>query len=383
MLAPSQTLLTVERRTLAALCDIATPWRELAARAVEPNVFYDPGFALAAAPAFGCDVEAILVWSAVSPRRLLGLFPFSVVARRYGVKLRLMVGWTHRFAPLGTPLVDCDACVDVIAAFLDHVAGDATLPKILLLPLLAEAGPVAGALRRWLGRNGGACEIFDRHQRALLRPGTGRDGYLDRAIGRKRRKELRRQRNRLAEIGPLRFAVATEPAEVAIALWDFLVLEAGGWKGRAGTAMAQHPDIRRFVEAATGALAARGRIQVARLLCGAQPIACVLTLRSANGAWAWKVAYDEDFAHGSPGVQIFLDLTETLLADQNLAFADSCAMPGHPMIDHIWRERLDIADWLIAPAPGTAFALARRLEGARRQAVSLARTLRNRIRGGG
>jgi CelD/BcsL family acetyltransferase involved in cellulose biosynthesis len=383
MLAPSQALLTVERRALATLGDIATPWRELADRAAEPNVFYDPGFALAAAPVFGRDVEVILVWSAVSPRRLLGLFPFSVVARRYGVKFRLMIGWTHRYAPLGTPLVDREACVEVVAAFLDHVAGDATLPQILLLRLLAEAGPVAGALRLWLGRNGGACEMFDRHQRALLRPAAERDGYLDRAIGRKRRKELRRQRNRLAEIGPLRFAVATQPAEVKAALQDFLALEAGGWKGRVGTAIAQNSDTRRFVEAATGALAACGQIQVVRLLCGAQPIASALTLRSRNGVWAWKAAYDEGFAHGSPGVQIFLDLTEAMLADPKFAFADSCAIPGHPMIDHMWRERLDIADWLIAPAPGATFALAGWLEAARRRAVSLARKVRNRMRGGG
>jgi CelD/BcsL family acetyltransferase involved in cellulose biosynthesis len=256
VLAPSQTLL-IERRPLAALGDIVAPWRELAGRAAEPNVFYDPGFALAAAPVLGRNVEAILVWSAGTPRRLVGLFPFAVTARRYGVKLPLMVGWTHPFAPLGTPLIDRDACADVVAAFLDHVAGDDALPKLLLLPLINEAGPVRDALRSALARSGGACVAFERHRRALLRPET-RDGYLDRAIGHKRRKELRRQRHRLADAGPLSFALATTPAEIATALQDFIALEAGGWKGRAGTAMAQHPDIRRFVETAIGALAGNG-----------------------------------------------------------------------------------------------------------------------------
>jgi CelD/BcsL family acetyltransferase involved in cellulose biosynthesis len=376
MLAPSQTMLTTERRALAALGDIAVPWLELTARAAEPNVFYDPGFALAAAPVFGRDVEAILVWSAGTPRRLVGLFPFAIVARRYGVKLSLMVGWTHRFAPLGTPLVDRETCADAITAFLDHVAGDESLPRQLLMPLLNEAGPVAGALRSWLGRNGGMCVAFDRHQRALLRPETARDGYLDRSIGKKRRKELRRQRHRLADIGPLNFAIATTPAETAAALQDFFALEADGWKGRTGTAMAQHPDIRRFVETATGALAARGQFQVARLYCQSQPIACALTLKSGPGAWGWKIAYDERFASGSPGVQIYLDLTEALLADPTIAFVDSCATPDHPMIDHLWRERLDIADWLIAPTPGATFALACRLEAVRRHAGMLGRKLR-------
>jgi len=379
MLAPTQTMLTTERRPLTALADIVTPWRELAARAAEPNVFYDPGFALAAAPVFGRNVEAVLVWSAGTPRRLIGLFPFEVVARRYGVKLRLIVGWTHRFAPLGTPLVDRDACVDTIAGFLDHVAGDDTLPKHLLLPLLNETGPVAQALRSVLARSGGAYVPFDRHQRALLRPEAEREGYVERAIGRKRRKELRRQRHRLADIGPLSFTMATAPADVASALQDFLALEAGGWKGRAGTAIAQHPDIRRFVENAIAALAASGQIKVASLCCQSRPIACALTLTSQDGAWGWKIAYDERYAAGSPGVQIYLDLTEALLADPVISFVDSCATPDHPMIDRIWRERLDMADWLVALAPGVAFDLARRLEAARRHAVALARRWRNRI----
>jgi hypothetical protein len=78
---------------LAALSNVVEPWRRLTARAIEPNVFYEPGFARAAAPVLGRDVEAILVdrfhlWSADAPRRLVGLFPVHAVGRRYGVKLR-------------------------------------------------------------------------------------------------------------------------------------------------------------------------------------------------------------------------------------------------------------------------------------------------------
>jgi hypothetical protein len=47
MLAPAQTFVT-ERRPLAALADSIECWRRLAATAAEPNVFYEPGFALAA-----------------------------------------------------------------------------------------------------------------------------------------------------------------------------------------------------------------------------------------------------------------------------------------------------------------------------------------------
>ncbi len=54
---------TVEWRALTALEPIAGAWRELAAHALEPNVFYEPAFLLAAAPVFGRDAGAVLVWS--------------------------------------------------------------------------------------------------------------------------------------------------------------------------------------------------------------------------------------------------------------------------------------------------------------------------------
>jgi CelD/BcsL family acetyltransferase involved in cellulose biosynthesis len=378
MLAPAASTfahdsLKAERRPLAALTDIVEPWRALCERAAEPNVFYDPAFALAAAPVFGHGVEAILVWATAD--RLIGFFPFSVAARRYGIRLPQILGWTHRFAPLGTPLVDRDLCAEAIAAFLAHIARDDALPKLLLLPLLNERGPVAAALRASSTR----CAAFDRHQRALLAPTGDRARYLEDAISAKRRKELRRQRHRLADGGSVVFSAAREPNEVGAALNDFLAIEAGGWKGRAGTAIAQDPEIRRFVETAVTALANRGSAQVARLTRGTKPIASAITLSSGRGAWGWKIAYDESFAAASPGVQLYLDLTTTLLADPAIAFVDSCATRDHPMIDHLWRERLSLGDWLMGVAPNAAFDRACRLETMRRHAIALMRTARDSL----
>jgi CelD/BcsL family acetyltransferase involved in cellulose biosynthesis len=382
MLAPAQAFVT-ERRPLASLADSVEPWRRLAVHAAEPNVFYEPGFALAAAPVLGHDVEAILVWSADIPRRLVGLFPFRVAARRYGVKLPVLMGWTHPFAPLGTPLIDHDAVAAVVASFLDHVAGDATLPKLLLLPLLSEPGPVAQALCAEIERRGGAHAAFGRHQRAALQPDGDAADYVERAIGKKRHKEFNRLRRRLAEAGPVTFEVARSPAAVAMALQGFLALEAKGWKGVAGTALIQNPELRRFAETAVDALARQGQASVARLLLGSQPIACIATLQSGGGAWCWKIAYDESLARFSPGVQVMMELTEALLADRTVAFADSCATPDHPMIDHLWRERLAMADLMIALQPRAGFALARRLESARRQAIAWARGVRDFLRRNG
>jgi CelD/BcsL family acetyltransferase involved in cellulose biosynthesis len=368
--------LAVEWRNLAGLESIAGEWRELAARALEPNVFYEPAFALAAAPVFGRDAGAILIWSGTSPRRLLGFFPARIETRRYGVKLPVLVGWTSPYAPFGVPLVEREAAEPVIAACLAHLAAADTLPGLLLLPLLPEAGPFATALDAILRRAQMPAADFNRQRRALLAPSGDRSRYLERALSARKHKELRRIGRRLAEAGALLFTAAAEHPSVTAAMADFLALEAGGWKGRAGTATAADEELRRFFRTAVDGLAAEGKAAINRILVDGRAIAAAVRLRSGRDAWFWKIAYDESFARFSPGVLLAVTLTEELLEDPTIARADSCAMPDHPMIDHIWRERLALCDRLIAVRPQAPYSRARRLEALRSAAIVRAKAIR-------
>jgi CelD/BcsL family acetyltransferase involved in cellulose biosynthesis len=372
----------VEWRPLAELGQIAGEWRALSARALEPNVFMEPAFALAAAPVFGRDVGAGLVWSRAAPCRLLGLFPARIERRRYGVALPVLVAWTHPFAPLGTPLIDRDAGAAAISAWLDHVAGHPDLPGVLLMPYLPVAGPMAEAFATAVTQRNGRSIALASHQRALLAPAADRAHYLDHAVGPKKRKELRRQRKRLAEAGTLVSDIVREPSAMAAALDDFFTLEAAGWKGRAGTAARADDRIRAFLEAAVVGLARDGKAHIARLTAGGLPIAAIVTLRSGTTAWCWKIAYDESYARFSPGVQLLLEATQALLDDPGIACADSCATADHPMIDHIWRERLGIADHLVQVRPHQRlrFAAAGTIERLCRAAIAGFKRLRALVR---
>jgi hypothetical protein len=136
------------------------------------------------------------------------------------------------------------------------------------------------------------------------------------------------------------------------------------------------------MEAAVAGLAAQGQASVACLVHAGRTIAADIVLRSGEGAWMWKVAYDEAFAQASPGVLLALDATRTLLADPTLAWCDSCAAPDHPMIDRVWAERRTIVDRLMTIEPGFDFALARRLEPMRRRMIATARRARDLVRRG-
>ncbi len=373
--------LIVEWLDLTQLDAIIDDWRDLAARTLVPNAFYEPAFALAAAPAFGQHAGALLVWSAALPRKLLGLFPARIVKRRYGLKLALLIGWTHPYAPLGTPLVDREAAEPVIAAWLAHLAENTALPGLVLLPFVPDHGPLATALDATLRRAQVPSAEFNAHTRALLAPGGARSGYLEHALGGRRYRELRRTVRRLGKSGSLSYTTVTEPAEVSAALEDFLALEATGWKGKAGTAVACDATILDFVKSVVTGLSREHKVEIDRLVLDGRPAAIGITLRSGDTAWFWKIAYDEDLARYSPGVSLISLVTERLAADTTIVCANSCATADHAVINRTWSERLALHDLLIGVRPQAHFSRAVQLERMRGKAVTAAKELRGFLRG--
>lgn len=371
--------LAVEWRWFAELISVVDEWRELATHALEPNVFYEPAFALAAAAVFGGDVGAVLVWSGTQPRKLVGFFPARVTARRYGFKLPVLVGWTHPYAPLGTPLVEPEAAEPVVAAWLAHIAADPSLPGLMLLPLMAEDGPFAATLGTILDRTQLPCADFARHHRPLLEPQRDRAHYVENRLSSHRQGELRRTGRRLTGLGAPLFTATTEVTAIAAAIEDFFALEANGWKGKAGTAAASHDNVRGFVTTALSGLAAEGKVTINRLFLDGRAIAAAITLRSGDTAWYWKIAYDEKFARYAPGVLLTAALTEELAENTALARTDSCAAPNS-ILDYIWGEQLTLCDRLIAVRPEAPFARACRLEMLRGAASAAAKSIRNRFR---
>lgn len=372
----------VERRPLAALGEVVEPWRALTARAAEPNPYYEPAFALAGAPVFGRSAHALLVWSKPPGKRLLGLFP-ARIARRYGVGPRVLAGWIHPFCLLATPLVDREHPEEVIAAWLDHVAGERALPDVALLPTLSLEGAFAAALDRVLANRKASHVDFGPHQRALLAPGADRANYLAQSMGAKHRKELPRRRRRLAELGAVAHEIATTVADVTEAFEHFLELEARGWKGDRGTAGMNDETRLRFFRKAMADLARDGQARIDLLRVGERVIATSVVLRSGDALFGWKMAYDEDYAKYSPGTQLMLDFTQHVLADDNVARVDSCAAADHPMVNHLWNGRHAVADRMLAVRPDRSrvFNTACAMEHIRRRAIDGTKAMRDKLRG--
>ncbi len=367
------TMETVDRAGLERVRDA---WKALAGRAAEPNVFYDPDFALPAIHALGhdADIAALLVWRSEGGDAVLtGVFPF-LIRKRWGVPIGVGEAFVHPYAMSSAPLVDRDAAEGTVAAFFDWLDRDGAAPAAWLFRFLPEDGPVHEAIAMRAGS--ARLTRHGAYGRAVLEGDSLDGGYLDRAIGSKRRKEYRRLRRKLAERGAVTATRADDPASVRAGVEEFLALEVSGWKGERGTAAALSPAIvQMFEEIAAGLSAGRG-MRIDALRVDGRPIAVAASCGEGRNWWLWKIAYDEAFAAYSPGVQLVIEITEAAIAAGDGEHYDSCALPGIPMIERIWRQRRPYADLLIAPAKlGMLQTATAGLEDTRRGAERLAKQL--------
>ena len=131
------------------------------------------------------------------------------------------------YGSLEVPLLDGRHAIDAAATLLNAARTNGA--RALLLRNLTLDGKVFDAFAKAGARDGIAPLILQSHARACLDATQDAERLLRDALGAKKLKELRRQRNRLAEHGAVAFEVASSPSDVSRALESFLALEASGW----------------------------------------------------------------------------------------------------------------------------------------------------------
>ncbi|MBY0422909.1 MAG: GNAT family N-acetyltransferase [Parvularculaceae bacterium] len=249
--------------------------------------------------------------------------------------------WRHRHAYNSAPLIAegrSEAYHDGLCAWIDTRPEGARFLRFNEHPV-----PPGSPLSR--APEDRAVVVDRRWRRACLAGGEEFEAAYARGYDGKKRKELRRQWKRLGEQGALRFVRWTEPADVAAAAEAFLALEQRGWKGRDedGTPLAATPSEAAFFRAAMTAGAADGAVVVDAALLDGAPVAMLFSLRAGRTLSAYKIAFDETFAAYSPGVQLLVEAMRLMLADPAIGLFDSCAREGHPVVDSLWRDRLELA----------------------------------------
>lgn len=316
----------------------------LAAVAIEPNAFYE-SWVLAAALEHIKAAELTLVLVRDRSRSLTGLFPLSVTRRFRRLPVRSLRSWLYLYSPLGSPLIASGHVNGTLAALLDWLQSSRAPASVLDLVSIRADGPIAEALSAALQQRKHFAVHQSLRQRALLdlraAPATGVSG--------RHQKELRRKQRRLQELGDIQYRVLApdQPADEWIE--RFLAIELAGWKGSEGTAMGFAPGDRAFFRQITQQAHDRGQLHMLELAMDGKAIASKCNLLSKEGAFMFKIAFDQEYAKYSPGLLLELFNMEYLRRPDcsHLAWADSCARSEHFMIDRLWVDRRRIGYYAI------------------------------------
>lgn len=357
--ACARTGLFVSIHELPTSAEISAEWRDLASRALVPNLFYEADFANAAAVPFGKGVRVVLARNAAG--QLVLAWPFRLSRTRWGLPLAGLVGWMHPFASLGVPLLDAAEAKEALICLLNVHHSIRGLPPRAFLPQVPEDGPFAQVLDLAMRELGLRSATLERYERASWTKDVDGDAYAILSSG--SRSKLRQEYRRLEREGTLVFETLTEPDDVERGLEDYLKLEALGWKGRMGTAIPQSAEEMAFMRRAVRDYARQGRVRIDQLRIGPTTLASSITYLSGTHAWYAKISFNETFARNSPGSQLVLKVTEQWNAGQMILTADSCAPPGHPLMRRFWGGRFWLANRVVELHGGDRlFPLACRLE---------------------
>jgi CelD/BcsL family acetyltransferase involved in cellulose biosynthesis len=348
----------------ASEADLAA-WTDLAARAIEPNPFFEPELMAPAAAVYG-GVDLGLIEN--EDGRLLGALPLRRAHRWRRIPAACLSVWRHPDSYLGTPLLAPEAPVEALGALIDHARTSARA-GLIAFEWLGTGGPVEAALREAASDRGLDPIEYETFERASLVKRLEPD-YLKQTLSKGRARELRRLRRQLVEqLGtPLEVIDRTGDPQ---AVEDFLAAEAGGWKGAQGTAFLGSPSYADFFRNVCSRFAADGRLQLLVLSGGGVDVAWKVNFIAGDAIFCFKIAYAEQWARFSPGVQLELDFVE-IFHGTNSTWSDSCAAPDNEMINRLWPDRRSLAT-LLVPTGGVRGA-------ASRQSARTAMAVRRRIR---
>ncbi len=336
-------------------------WAELADRVAAPAALHP-----------GCVRAWVEAYSAPGRLRV-------ATARRDGRLAALMPAVT---TPRGTSagLYRYDVEVGVVADGPESAEAAMTaalgLPRAQLrLRPVPEDGPTHRALAAAAGDAG----------RPMLARAVETQSFIDltgdwddywKARGSKLRSDISRRRRRLEELGEVR----VEPYDASAldaALDEAFLIEASGWKGRGGTAIADRPADERFNRALARWAAGRGWFRLWFLRLDGRPIAFRLGIEAFGVYSSLKIGYLEEYGAQSPGKVLEAAVIELLHRGDCRRFEYAGELSDHKAR---WatgtRELLELTAFPGTPAGGAGWAAA----ALRARAIPVVKRAKKRLR---
>ncbi|MEO1044058.1 MAG: GNAT family N-acetyltransferase [Pseudomonadota bacterium] len=346
--APLQQRMTDRTRLSAAWLEhsalddeILAAWQRFDNAAGADNIFYQSWFLLPSLEQFDRDgkVRLFTLWDGpVGNGELIGLMPM-LLQRHYGRwPMRYISNWQHPNLFMANPNIRAGHEVAFWEILLAELDSSPDSGHFLHLYGIATDRMCHSVLRNQALLQKRHVAIVTDERRAIMETTRETEDYYTRTLRGKKRKELRRLKNRLSDMGEVTLVQGCD--DIGIDRWiaDFLKLESAGWKGGQGSALDDHANTREFFGDIVRAAHQRGQVELTTLQFERTPIAMLVSFVAGGQGYAFKTCFDESFARFSPGVLLQVENLD-MLHRLKLDTLDSCAAEGHPMIDSLWGER--------------------------------------------
>lgn len=208
---------------------------------------------------------------------------------------------------------------------------------------------------------------YNEFSRGVFRPMVDSETYFKTVLSPKWRRNLPEKYDKLNNIGHLETLELKPGDDLDYWLKSFFALEASGWKGKLGTAIACSPiDVRFFEELSKGGFDRR-QLQILMLRLDDRPIAMQYNLVSHQAVFALKIAYDEDFKRYSPGMLLGVEAFKLFHGRPDISWVDSCpTAPVNTDREDLWNESRLIRHILVSTSDKVGKTILRFLPTARR-----------------
>ena len=286
---------------------LADAWPGLQKRTGHEAPFYAHGFLRAWMDAFA-EPDAVRVVVVRDGQGLRAALPLHTRRESfYGMPVTKLVG-TANVHSARFDLLAAAEDTAAVAALWEALRGETwDLVELPDIPPSAHGQGVARELVAAAGTQGFPTGEWESMQTPYIPLGEPLEAVMGR-LSAKFRSNLRRRRKKLTEHGEIAFERFGGGPELDAKLEEGLALEAAGWKGREGTAIASDAATRGFYLALARWAAEQGALSLFFLRSGGRAVAFHYALTHGGTCYLPKLGFDESLSQASPGQLILEDV---------------------------------------------------------------------------
>ncbi|QDV86093.1 GNAT family N-acetyltransferase [Planctomycetes bacterium TBK1r] len=323
-------------------------WRRLVERCAWRNPCFEPEF-LIPLMKHRSDASARLLVVEGTPANgdaseVYGVMPL-VTQAFYRLPIHCVHAWRPDEAFESTPLLDRQYANEALAAILTSLSE--TGARLLAFDTVSAAPEFDQCLRSTAAQNRLSTFSRDRFTRAAVEPDADAEAYLRQCMSKNRRKKAKKLLTKLQGKGDVAFQHSGGANDLHQWAHQFVDLEASGWKGREGTALACQSQSLAFFLEMVDRFGQQDSIRFGRLTLDGASIAMLVDLRSGGHVSGYKTTYDERFAEFSPGFLLELQNVRWL-HESGCTVCDSCTDPNNALINSFYAQRLPFQSIVIS-----------------------------------